>query len=61
MKSFRAKRCNTNPRRGPFHYIAPSRMFYRVVRGMIPLKTPRGKRLMGLLHCYDGMHAFSTY
>jgi len=55
MRSFRRHRMNTNPRRGPFHYTAPSRMFYRVVRGMIPHKTCRGKLAMNLLHCYDGM------
>merc|ERR1712173_256245 len=55
MKSFRGHRMNTNPRRGPFHYNQPSRMFYRVVRGMIPHKTARGKKMMALLHCYDGM------
>jgi len=55
MKSFRGHRMNTNPRKGPFHYVQPSRMFYRVVRGMIPHKTPRGKKMMSLLHCYDGM------
>merc|ERR1719464_625570 len=55
MKSFRGHRMNTNPRKGPFHYNQPSRMFYRVVRGMMPHKTPKGKKQMGLLHCYDGM------
>merc|ERR1740123_1137373 len=55
MKSFRGHRMNTNPRKGPFHYCQPSRMFYRVVRGMMPHKTPKGKKQMGLLHCYDGM------
>eukprot|EP01083_Nonionella_stella_P214635 773209_1 len=55
MRMFRRHRMNTNPRRGPFHYNQPSRMFYRVVRGMIPHKTPRGKQMMSLLHCYDGM------
>jgi len=55
MKSFRSHRMNTNPRRGPYHYNQPSRMFYRVVRGMIPHKTARGKKMMSMLHCFDGM------
>mmetsp|Transcript_57757 Transcript_57757/g.95837 ORF Transcript_57757/g.95837 Transcript_57757/m.95837 type:complete len:211 (-) Transcript_57757:232-864(-) len=55
MKSFRGHRMNTNPSRGPFHYCQPSRVFYRVVRGMIPHKTPKGKKTLSLLHCYDGM------
>lgn len=28
------KRCNVNPARGPFHFRAPSRIFYKAVRGM---------------------------
>ncbi|KAJ5679001.1 hypothetical protein N7462_007245 [Penicillium macrosclerotiorum] len=32
-----------NPTRGgPFHFRAPSRIFYKAVRGMIPHKTARG-------------------
>ena len=27
------KRCNVNPRRGPFHFRAPSKIFYKCVRG----------------------------
>lgn len=27
------KRCNVNPARGPFHFRAPSRIFYKAVRG----------------------------
>ena len=30
---FLRKRMNTNPRRGPFHFRAPSRIFWRTVRG----------------------------
>lgn len=41
--SFLQKRTNSNPRHGPFHYRAPSRILWRVIRGMIPHKTPRGK------------------
>ena len=46
---------NTNPKKGPFDYNAPSRFFYKVVRGMLPHRTPRGQKCMGLLHVYDGM------
>jgi len=55
MRSFQRHRANTNPKKGPFHFVAPSRMFYRVVRGMIPHKTCRGKIAMNLLHCFDGV------
>lgn len=30
---FLRKRMNTNPNRGPFHFRAPSRIFWRTVRG----------------------------
>lgn len=36
------KRTATNPKWGPFHHRAPSRVFHRVVRGMLPHKTTRG-------------------
>eukprot|EP01084_Bolivina_argentea_P108362 193666_1 len=55
MRMFSRHRMNTNPRRVQFHYNQPSSMFYRVVRVMIPHKTPRVKQMMSLLHCYDGM------
>lgn len=31
--SYLRKRCNVNPARGPFHFRAPSRMFYKAIRG----------------------------
>jgi large subunit ribosomal protein L13Ae len=40
--AFLRKRCLINPQRGAFHFRAPSRIFYRTVRGMIPHKTARG-------------------
>lgn len=30
---FLRKRMNTNPTRGPFHFRAPSRIFWRTIRG----------------------------
>ncbi len=33
--AFLRKRMNTNPSRGPFHFRAPSRIFWRTVRGEI--------------------------
>ena len=32
--SFMRKRLNINPSRGPFHFRAPSKIFWRTVRGM---------------------------
>merc|ERR1719329_613615 len=34
---------NTNPRHGgPYHFKTPAKFFWRVVRGMVRHKTPRG-------------------
>merc|ERR1712137_982482 len=50
-------RCNINPRRGPFHYRAPSRIFFRAVRGMLPHITTRGKAAISRLFVYEGIPA----
>merc|ERR1711907_534671 len=42
-EEFLNKANNTNPRRQFKHYRSPSRMFWRIVRGMLPHKTPKGK------------------
>ena len=55
LKFFLKKRTNTNPNRGPFHERAPSRHFYRVIRGMIPHKTARGQRALSHLKLFDGV------
>lgn len=52
---FLRKRMNTNPRRGPFHFRAPSRIFWRTVRGMLPHKTPRGAAALGRMKVFDGI------
>lgn len=59
---FMKKRTATNPKRGPIHSHSPARMLWRVVRGMIPHKTARGKEAMlrfkafeGIPHPYDRM------
>ncbi|GFR44024.1 hypothetical protein Agub_g5180 [Astrephomene gubernaculifera] len=52
---FLRKRMNTNPTRGPFHFRAPSRVFWRTVRGMIPHKTPRGAAALERLKAFEGV------
>lgn len=49
------KRCNVKPSRGPYHFRAPSKMFIRVVRGMLPHKTARGKEAMERLKTFEGI------
>merc|ERR1712000_195285 len=43
------------PRGGPFHFRAPSRIFYKTVRGMIPHKTARGAAAMERLKVFEGV------
>lgn len=52
--SFLRKKVVTNPRRGAFHFRAPSRIFWRVVRGMLPHKTKRGAAALARLKVFEG-------
>ncbi len=52
---FLGKSMNTNPRRGQFHFRSPSRIFWRVVRGMLPHKTPKGAVALGHLKAFEGI------
>eukprot|EP00938_MAST-03A_sp_MAST-3A-sp1_P002143 g2143.t1 len=52
---FLKKRLSTNPKKGPFHQRAPSKMFYRVVRGMVPHKTKRGECALARLKVFEGI------
>ena len=46
---------NTNPRRQFVHYRSPSRIFWRVLRGMTPHKTGRGKAGLQRLKVFEGI------
>ena len=48
-------RCNVKPLRGPFHFRAPGKIFWRTVRGMIPHKGERGKDALKRLQCFEGV------
>ena len=52
---FLRKKVNTNPKKGPFHLRAPSRIFWRVTRGMTPHKTPRGAAALKRLKVFEGV------
>mmetsp|Transcript_1084 Transcript_1084/g.2251 ORF Transcript_1084/g.2251 Transcript_1084/m.2251 type:complete len:198 (+) Transcript_1084:58-651(+) len=54
---FVKKRHNTNPRRGPFHFRSPARIFWRTVRGMMPHRTERGQQAMARLAMFEGVPA----
>jgi len=51
---FLRKRTITNPTHGPFHFRAPSRIFFRTVRGMLPHKTARGAAAISRLKVFEG-------
>lgn len=60
MKYLR-KRMNTNPRKGPYHHRAPSMIFYKAVRGMVPRKSPHGQAALSRLSVFDGVpHPYDT-
>merc|ERR1711931_322240 len=52
---FLRKRCNVLPKRGAFHFRAPSKIFWRTVRGMTPHKTERGKDALKRLQTFEGV------
>jgi large subunit ribosomal protein L13Ae len=54
---FLHKRTAPNPKCGPFHHVAPSRILFRTIRGMVPHKTNRGATAMAHLKCFDGIPA----
>ncbi|RKP14947.1 60S ribosomal protein L16 [Piptocephalis cylindrospora] len=56
-QNYLRKRCLVNPSHGPIHFRAPSRMLHRVVRGMIPHKTARGKAALDRLKLFEGIPA----
>ena len=56
-EAFMRKKMNTNPSRGGYHQRAPSKMFERTVRGMIPHKSPRGGEALSRLRCFEGCPA----
>lgn len=48
-------RTSYNPRRGPFHTRRPDKMVRRMLRGMLPWPTPRGKAALKRIKVYIGV------
>jgi large subunit ribosomal protein L13Ae len=46
---------HTNPRRGFHHFRAPSMMFHKAVRGMVPRKMAKGECALDRLKVFDGI------
>ena len=57
FSEYMRKKMVHNPRRGAIHYRAPSRIFWRAVRGMINHKTPKGAAALGRLKVFEGIPA----
>eukprot|EP00173_Palmaria_palmata_P001544 Plantae.Rhodophyta-Palmaria_palmata.ctg18743.p1 GENE.Plantae.Rhodophyta-Palmaria_palmata.ctg18743~~Plantae.Rhodophyta-Palmaria_palmata.ctg18743.p1 ORF type:complete len:199 (-),score=42.63 Plantae.Rhodophyta-Palmaria_palmata.ctg18743:65-661(-) len=55
FQSYLRKRTNTNPKHGPNHFRAPSRIIEKTVRGMLPRKTKRGEAAMTRVKFYEGV------
>jgi len=56
---FKKKRMNVNPKRGPIHFRAPSRILWRTIRGMLQYKTKRGAAALERLKVFEGIpHPF---
>ena len=52
---FRVKKMNTNPKKGPYHFRSPGKMFWRTVRGMLPHMTFRGAQALARLSTFEGV------
>ncbi len=48
-------RTSYNPTRGPFHQRRPDKMVRRMIRGMLPWPTPRGKEALKRIKVYIGV------
>ena len=55
FQDFLGKTRNTNPRKRHIHFRTPARIFWRVLRGMLPHKTPKGSAALGRLKVFDGI------
>lgn len=55
FQSYLRKRTNTNPKHGPHHFRAPSRIVQKTVRGMLPRKTARGEAALERVKFYEGV------
>merc|ERR1711997_1289665 len=53
--AFLRKRIRTNPKKGPFHFRAPSKILWRTVRGMLPHKLKRGAEALDRLKVFEGV------
>jgi large subunit ribosomal protein L13 len=43
------------PKKGPFHYRRPDRIVLKTVRGMLPIRQPKGKKALSNLRVFMGV------
>ena len=58
IESFKERfniRTSYNPRKGPFHERRPDKMIRKMIRGMLPWPTPRGKAAYKRIKVYIGI------
>ena len=55
MANWMHKKHLTNPKKGPFHYRGPRKMFWRVVRGMLPYRTNNGMAALNRMKVFEGI------
>lgn len=55
LARWRAKYARGTPTTGPFILRMPDRLVRRVIRGMLPYKTPRGREAYAKVKCYAGV------
>lgn len=48
-------RTSYNPRKGPLHQRRPDKLFRKMIRGMLPWPTPRGKEAFKRIRVYIGI------
>ncbi len=54
-KEKRDIRTSYNPRKGPFHERRPDKMVRKMIRGMLPWPSPRGKEAYKRIHVFIGI------
>eukprot|EP00286_Rhodomonas_abbreviata_P015352 CAMPEP_0181324962 /NCGR_PEP_ID=MMETSP1101-20121128/20655_1 /TAXON_ID=46948 /ORGANISM="Rhodomonas abbreviata, Strain Caron Lab Isolate" /LENGTH=195 /DNA_ID=CAMNT_0023433205 /DNA_START=20 /DNA_END=605 /DNA_ORIENTATION=+ len=56
-QDYRRKRTAVNPKWGPYHQTSPDKMFFKVLRGMMPHRTARGQAALLRVKTFVGMPA----
>lgn len=54
-KEYLNKKCLVNPRKGPYHYKEPSKLFIRLVKRMVPHKKVKGQKALAKLSVFEGI------